>query len=142
MNAVDTNVFVYALSADEPAKKARALDLLRRLSIDDTVLLWQVAAELGAVLTRMARRGRATQEALDGLHTIWTRFHLVLPNASVLTLGLQLHRTRQISYWDAMLIAACVQAGVDRLYTEDLQSQPDVEGVSVVNPFIQQSEQA
>ena len=28
MNAVDTNVFVYALDADEPVKQAKAQDLL------------------------------------------------------------------------------------------------------------------
>jgi predicted nucleic acid-binding protein len=30
MNAVDTNVFVYALDNDEPAKQAKAHDLRRR----------------------------------------------------------------------------------------------------------------
>jgi predicted nucleic acid-binding protein len=32
MNAVDTNVFVYALDADEPVKQAQAQQLLSRLS--------------------------------------------------------------------------------------------------------------
>jgi predicted nucleic acid-binding protein len=32
MNAVDTNVFVYALDTDEPVKQAKALDLFQRLS--------------------------------------------------------------------------------------------------------------
>jgi predicted nucleic acid-binding protein len=48
MNAVDTNVFVYALDADEPVKQAKALDLFQRLTPagGSTILLWQVAAEL------------------------------------------------------------------------------------------------
>jgi predicted nucleic acid-binding protein len=33
MNAVDTNVYVYALDADEPAKQAKAIELLDRLAL-------------------------------------------------------------------------------------------------------------
>jgi predicted nucleic acid-binding protein len=32
MNAIDTNVFVYALDAHDPAKQQKALDLIQRLS--------------------------------------------------------------------------------------------------------------
>ena len=43
MNAVDTNVFVYALDVDEPTKQAKAQELFKRLSQPpiDTVLPWQ-----------------------------------------------------------------------------------------------------
>jgi predicted nucleic acid-binding protein len=45
MNAVDTNVYVYALDADEAAKQAKAIELFDRLTLQraDTVLIWQVA---------------------------------------------------------------------------------------------------
>jgi predicted nucleic acid-binding protein len=47
MNAVDTNVYVYARDGDEPVKQAKALDLFDRLSLPpvETILLWQVAGE-------------------------------------------------------------------------------------------------
>lgn len=47
MNAVDTNVFVYALDVDEPTKQAQAQDLFQRLALatGSTVLPWQVAGE-------------------------------------------------------------------------------------------------
>jgi len=48
MNAVDTNVFIYALDADDPVKQAKARDLLQRLTqtAGTTILPWQVASEL------------------------------------------------------------------------------------------------
>ncbi len=48
MNAVDTNVLVYALDDNEPAKQAKARNLLDRLVQPpiETLLLWQVAGEL------------------------------------------------------------------------------------------------
>ena len=45
MNAVNTNVYVYALDADEAAKQAKALELFDRLTLHraETILIWQVA---------------------------------------------------------------------------------------------------
>ncbi len=47
MNAVDTNVFVYAFDADEAVKRPRAMELLEGLAqrSEETFLLWQVAGE-------------------------------------------------------------------------------------------------
>ncbi len=48
MNAVDTNILIYRLDRHEPAKQAKARELLRRLSAETTptILLWQVLGEL------------------------------------------------------------------------------------------------
>ena len=37
MNAVDTNVLVYLVDADEPAKQAQARELMDRLAIGDSL---------------------------------------------------------------------------------------------------------
>jgi predicted nucleic acid-binding protein len=63
------------------------------------------------------------------------RFPLVLPGPSVLDRGLELHRKHQVSYWDSLLLAACEDYGVTRLYSEDFQASPRVAGVEIVNPL-------
>jgi len=35
----------------------------------------------------------------------------------------------------SLLVAACQEAGVARLYSEDMQDGADYDGVKVVNPF-------
>src|SRR5688500_9572271 len=67
MNAVDTNVLVYALDASEPAKQAKAQNLLARLisSPEDTVLLWQVANELLNCLRKWEAAGRITSADVE-----------------------------------------------------------------------------
>ena len=137
MNAVDTNVFVYAVSADEIAKGPTAMALLDGLSAADTVLLWQVVCEFGAVLARLRLRGGGAPDAFAALTACRERFPLVLPGPAVLDLGLRIHCDHGVSYWDAMLLAACADAGVDRLYSEDVQSCPSISGVEIVNPFSQ-----
>jgi predicted nucleic acid-binding protein len=59
MNAVDTNVYVYSLDRDEPAKQAKAIALFDRLvqQPGDTVLIWQVAAEFLAQLRKWQSQG-------------------------------------------------------------------------------------
>ena len=52
MNAVDTNVLVYVVDAEEPVKQKKAIELLDGLAKASvqTVLLWQAAAELHAAV--------------------------------------------------------------------------------------------
>lgn len=60
MNAIDTNVFVYALDAAEPAKQAKAREFFRRvLTSNESILVpWQVAVELLARLRKWESAGR------------------------------------------------------------------------------------
>ncbi len=134
MNAVDTNVLIYALDADA-RQGLRAIQLLERLSTKDTVLPWQVIREAGAVLPKLVARGAEPELLQRGLRALRDRFRIVLPTERVLERGWRVHADAQVSYWDAMLIAACAEAGVTRLYTEDLQGRPNIDGVAIDNPF-------
>jgi predicted nucleic acid-binding protein len=43
----------------------------------------------------------------------------------------------QISYWDALIVAAALLSGCDTFYTEDLEHGRTFDGqLAVVNPFI------
>jgi predicted nucleic acid-binding protein len=41
----------------------------------------------------------------------------------------------QLSNWDALIVAAAVLAGCEKLYSEDLQHGQVLEGVTIENPF-------
>lgn len=139
MNAIDTNVPVYAVSTDEPIKGPAAMRLLDGLAAADTVLLWQVACEFGAVLARLRAQGRTGSDPFAAVAAYRARFPLVLPGPGVLDLGLRIHEEAGVAYWDAMLIAACADAGVERLYSEDVPAVRSAAGVDVVNPFVPDS---
>jgi predicted nucleic acid-binding protein len=40
-----------------------------------------------------------------------------------------------VSLWDALILAACLDAGVDVLYSEDVPAVETFETVRVINPF-------
>lgn len=48
----------------------------------------------------------------------------------------ELMRRYSLSSWDALLVAACLEAGVTRLYTEDFDDSVRAEGLEVINPFV------
>ena len=139
MNAVDTNVFVYFVDRDEPLKRAKAVELLDRLVKEDveTVLLWQVAAEFLNCLRRWETEGRINrQEVLGNFNRLEALFRCVPPAQSVLRKSFDLCSRYSLSHWDAMLLAACIEAGVRTLYSEDLSAGVHYDSVTVVNPFM------
>jgi predicted nucleic acid-binding protein len=138
MNAIDTNVLVYALDAKEPHKRHLATQLLRKLARDaePVILLWQVAVEYVACLRRWENLGRISRnETLTAVSRMESTFECVLPTQNLSPLSFDLSSTYSLSYWDSLLIAACLNAGVTTLYSEDLGAGDTYESVRVVNPF-------
>ena len=59
---------------------------------------------------------------------------LPVPDLWLETQGLQ--SSYSLSFWDALLVAACLRGGVKVLYTEDMGSPRNIGGLSLVNPFL------
>jgi predicted nucleic acid-binding protein len=138
MNAVDTNVFVYALDDDEPAKQTKARDLLDRLVQPpvETLLAWQVAGELLSCLPKWESAGYITGADVEAhFRDALSMFPLRIPIARTFDIAFDLHARFSLSHWDSMLLAACKDAGVTRLFSEDMDPGTDYDGLAVVNPF-------
>jgi predicted nucleic acid-binding protein len=142
MNAVDTNVLIYSADSDEQEKGPVAVALLNRLATDPTpaVLPWQVLCEFTAFIAKARLRDTAGAQgesnAFEYVRAIRDRCRLVLRSPAASDLAIDIHLRDQVSIWDAMLLAACVEAGVTQLFTEDMQSRPTIRGVRIVNPFM------
>lgn len=132
MNAVDTNILVYACDKSDPRRQTVALDLLRGSS--DCVLLWQVACEFIAASRKLERDGFTAKEAWLRLESFLKMMPLIVPTSRVLEKARELHQERKCSFWDAVLFAACLDAGVSRIYSEDLPGS-GISGLEIVNPF-------
>lgn len=132
MIAVDTNVFIYAYDTSSPDKRDRARALLIRL--DGAILLWQVACEFIAASRKILSPEYDPVVIWQRLDEIRAVFPLIPPTKAALELARSLHTSRGVSFWDAMLVGACLSAGVSTLYTEDLPGSR-IEGLEILNPF-------
>jgi predicted nucleic acid-binding protein len=139
MNAVDTNVLVYSLDADEPIKQAKAKAPLSGLMAGQapTILPWQVAGELLNRLRRWEVAGRISGADVEAdFRDILALFPLAVPTAKALPKYFDLFSRFSLSHWDCMLLAACHEAGVTTLYSEDMDAGTDFDGLRIVNPFV------
>ena len=133
MNAVDTNVLIYACDHSDPAKQRVAKQV-----ISDTrggLLLWQVGCEFIAASRKLINQGFTAEHAWKRLARLTRIYQLVVPTPSVLDRARALHVEERWSFWDAMIVAACLEAGVTRLYSEDLPGRSAPDQLEIVNPF-------
>jgi len=132
---VDTNVFVYAVSDDDPERQSVARDLVERLAESEVLQTsTQVLQELYVVLTRKVRRKFTSREALAYLDRI-ARSAVTGIDYGVVREAAELSARHTFSMWDALVIVAAARSGAERLYSEDLQHGRRILGVEIVNPF-------
>ena len=134
MNAVDTNILIYAHDPRDPRKEQSAQDLIATLP--DGVLLWQVACEYIAAARKLEKLGYNSQQAWLDLADLRRLWRPVTPTWQVLARAESLLTQYKLSFWDAMIVAACLEAGVTHLYSEDFDNSAAATGLIVVNPFI------
>jgi predicted nucleic acid-binding protein len=133
MVALDTSVLIYACDKADPSRQQVALDLVS--NAHDGVLLRQVACEFVAASRKLKNQGFTTVDAWNRLTDYQAIFPLILPTAMALERARILHAEEGWSFWDAMIVAACLECGVSRLYSEDLPGRSPLGPLEIVNPF-------
>ena len=131
---VDTNVLLYAVSAlsEDADKRLRALNLL---NTGDLALSVQVLQEFYHQATRSNRLGAITQNhALEFIESIG-HFPVQDVTLEVFRAGVAISQRFRLSYWDGAILAAARTLGCDAVYSEDLSSEQDYDGLRVINPF-------
>ena len=135
MNALDTNIWIYSHDTRDPAKQRVAQDLIR--SVTPLVLPWQVGCEFIAACRKLEAQGFKSTDAWAALADMQAMADAVLlPEVGLWPAARDMQERRQLSFWDALLVAACQRGGVKTLYSEDLQAGAEFDGMVIVNPFI------
>ena len=133
MNAVDTNVLLYVHDPRSPGKQAQAAALVR--TPPDAVLLWQVSCEYIAASRKLAALGFSQQDAWLQLKRLQAMWQLHIPGWTQLLRAEALIAGRGLSFWDALIVAGALEAGVGTLYSEDLAKIGPISGLTIINPF-------
>lgn len=133
MNAVDTNILIYVHDRRNARKQIIAESLIRTLP--QGVLLWQVACEYLSASRKLEPFGYSKEKAWQDLHKLRKLWATELPTWEMFERTEQLLQRYSLSSWDALIVAACLEAGVTRLYSEDFDKSAQAEGLEIVNPF-------
>ena len=130
---IDSNVLIYAEASDEPKKQSIALALLRDLKLSgEGVISTQVLQEYANVALRKLGLDANHVRHQLGAHL---QFEVVQVTPAIIQGALDLHQTRSLSFYDALIVQAASVAGCDELVSEDLNAGEVINGVKIVNPF-------
>src|SRR5690606_21819910 len=106
------------------------------LEATDNVLSVQVLQEFYVQCTRASRTDTLPHEVAVGLIDAWLRYPIVGSSVDLLRRGLDLRARYTWSYRDAAVVAAALDAGCTELMTEDLNRGLKVDGLTIVDPFV------
>ncbi len=129
----DSNILVYTDDASAPKKRRVALDLLEQHQAEGTaVYSVQVLQEYFSVATR--KLGVDPGIAQRKVEVLARGFIVRLTEHDVIA-AIELHRLRQIAFWDALIVHAARAANCRTLFSEDLLGGGQIGNLRVVNPF-------
>ena len=115
---IDTNLLIYAVSSDEPLKQRIALAVLKQLRINQTgVLSTQVLTEYcNVALNKLKITHTDTRLQMQ----FWQQYEVVQVTTDIISAGLDIHQTRSIGFFDALIISAAKTSGCTVLYSEEI----------------------
>lgn len=125
---IDTNILVYAQQSERRSERARAI------IAEGGVVSVQVLNEFVAVARRkLERTWPEVAAALADLRD-------ALPPPTSLTVktheaAVMLAQAHSLGFYDALVVAAAIEAGCDELLSEDLQTGRRFGALRIVNPF-------
>jgi predicted nucleic acid-binding protein len=134
---LDTNIFVYSLDRNAPAKAQKASRLIRQaLSTRKGVVSYQVVQEFLNVVLKHSAQPIKTVDAERYLATVFRPLLGVESSSALFSSALQIHSGSGFSWYDSLIIGAAIRAHCDLLYSEDMQHGRKIGGLTIENPFL------
>jgi predicted nucleic acid-binding protein len=130
---VDSNVFVYIFDETSPTKRVQAEAWLAWLWKDARgALSWQVIQEFYWNVLKKHRAAPKVARSYVGLMSEWNP-----PDVTITLIERAWHWTdkAQITFWDALIVAAAERTECRFLLSEDFQTGRRFDSITVLNPF-------
>jgi predicted nucleic acid-binding protein len=130
---LDTNILLYRLSINEPAKQRAAQDWISALwAAEQGRISWQVVFEFYSNAVRKIGIPAVTaRRAVEQ----WTEWNPTQPTLTQVQRAWHWCDAAHSNFWDALIVAAAEQSGCRWLVSEDFQAGQRFGAVTVLNPF-------
>jgi predicted nucleic acid-binding protein len=135
---IDTNLFIYQLEALDERKTATADRIIRRgLETGNACISFQVVQECLNTVLRKAEIPLDTDQTRIYLEAVLAPLFQVSASIPLYHRALDIQARYRYGFYDALIIAAALEAGYTRLYSEDLQHGQRIESLAIENPFLE-----
>ena len=130
---LDTNVLVYAFDQTAPEKQRRSRELMDMEH--NWAISWQILQEFSSVALHRFAKPVSPDFLKNFIELVlWPKCQ-VLPSQTLYQKACDLHAHTQYRYYDSLVLAAAIESGAARLYSEDLQDGRHFGGLRIKNPF-------
>jgi len=131
---LDTNLWVYLYSGNEPIKEAK-INALVTQKFPNIVMSAQVLGEIYNVLSR--KKLKPIDEIQLIIREQSNSFEIVSVTKEIVLKAFEIINKYKFSYWDSLIISAAVLAGCEILYSEDMHHEQIIESsLKVINPLL------
>ena len=136
---VDTNVLIYAHDLDAGSRRRRAAERLTELwETRAGRLSTQVLQEFYVNVTQKIKVPLSRSAAREVVRNYASWVESPITSATVVRAS-EIGEIWNISFWDAMILAAAEQDQAFQLLSEDMNHGQLIAGVKIVNPFLEDS---
>jgi predicted nucleic acid-binding protein len=131
---VDSSLFVYAFDAAAQAKMARAREVVNQVAQRrDGFISTQVLNETFANLIKPTKAALNRDEARIVIESIVANHDIAPITLDLVRQAIGITIRYQVSYYDALIVAAASTHGARYLLTEDLQAEQVIDGVRILH---------
>ncbi|CAN5651457.1 MAG: PIN domain-containing protein [Rubrobacter sp.] len=133
---IDTNLFIYQLEALDERKSEISDRIIREgIETQSACISFQVVQECLNTTLRKAEIPLSTDETKHYLDNVLAPLFRVSARLSLYNRALDVQARYRYGFYDSLIVAAALDAGCNRLYSEDLQDGQRIEGLTIENPF-------
>ncbi len=133
---IDTNLFVYQMEGLDERKATIADHIIREgIETNNACISFQVVQECLNTALRKAEIPLTTDETKHYLENVLAPLFRVSASISLYNRALNIQARYRYSFYDSLIVAAALDAGCTRLYSEDLQDGQRIEALTIENPF-------
>ena len=135
-NFIDTNIFVYLFDETDADKRQCAEKLVRQSLENGTgCISYQVVQEtMNVVIRKLGATPESARQLLDNVLIPLWQIH---PTPALYRLGLDMQARYGLGFYDSLIVAAALEAGCKRLYSEDMQHGQQIQRLTIRNPFVE-----
>jgi predicted nucleic acid-binding protein len=133
---IDSNVFLYLFDETDERKREIADGIVESaLQAHSASISFQVVQEVLSVVTRNLAAPTTAEDAGRFLERVLGPLWRVSPSMALYRRALDVQARYRYGFYDSLIITSALDAGCSRLYSEDLQDEQRIEGLTIENPF-------
>ena len=128
---LDTNIFIYTQSFDEPRKRSISLNAL---DCYECCVSTQIFNEICNVMTKKLKM--KTDEVKEIITAINAKCNVTSVDYGTVKKALDLKDRYGYSYYDSLVLASALESGCQKIFTEDMSNGQIIESVlQIVDVF-------